>query len=374
MKRIMMFTAVLTAVILLGACEDLFGNKEPPPVVVTDEVDFGSYHSTSYSILVRNNTSQRLVAFKGDLHPDMLIGGIPARAQDHGLQRDPALFNKPESFPLILLTEAQYNSNKDDLKALQNTPFTRVFVFYNHTGDNTAVYEISDRVGGNNTLNIVNFSNTVNVELRLGGVAGEILGFAPAGIMNTSLRLMDGDYDIFPVFKRYNQMRDIVEEIYPKGTGTDYSWYWSGGFNGGSSATMNLSSLLTGLTFFSGASWVTIDNQVTGSGGIRFYEGSQTYTTATGNSIIMTSTTFQIEMDRLPGTSHYGSSRVVNNWNFGSPTNNVPLQTSADDTTAHGPLTIEQNKWYTVTITGDANTQGSMKAWISKIEDIPSDL
>jgi hypothetical protein len=69
---------------------------------------------------------------------------------------------------------------------------------------------------------------------------------------------------------------------------------------------------------------------------------------------------------------NFAESKVVNNWRFGSLTNFVVLQTNAEDTTPHGPLTLEQDKWYTITVTGDLNVQGTPRAWVSNIQDIPN--
>jgi hypothetical protein len=129
-------------------------------------VDFTSHNDGPYSIIVSNNTSQRLVAFKGDLRADALIGGIPGGNKNHRLPYVPELFDKTEDFPLILLTEEQYNANKDNLLSQKNYPFTRVYVFYNKTGDNSIVYEIAEGLGGNNSLRIINPSSSLNVEIR----------------------------------------------------------------------------------------------------------------------------------------------------------------------------------------------------------------
>jgi hypothetical protein len=204
--------------LILAGCSDPDGSDPG----TGGEPDFSS-NNTNYSILVRNNTNERLVAFKGELKPEALVGGIPAHAQNHGMPKNLTLFDKTEDFPLIILTEAQYNANKSNLSSQRNTPFTRVYVFYNRSGDNTTVYEIAEGLGGTNSLEIVNASNSINVELRVNGVAGETLGYAPAGILNTTLKLQDGNFNIFPVFKRYNKTRDVVETVYPKGTGSNYA-------------------------------------------------------------------------------------------------------------------------------------------------------
>jgi len=355
-----LFVVMAAAVFLLFSC----GDSGSPD----DGVDF-SPHNTNYSILVRNNTGERLVAFKGDLIPEKLIGGIPAHATGHGLPNDPSLFDRTEDFPMILITEAQYEANISNLQSLRHTPFTRVYVFFNRSGDNTHVYEIANGLGGNNSLVVINASNSINVELRLGGAAGETIGYAPAGILETTLRLQDGNYNVFPVFKRYNTFRDVVETVYPQGIGSGYAWFQSYSFGEGvTSATMNLKTLLQSINFTSGASWIVVDNQTT-SAGIRFMEGTQVNATASGLTNIMTTRTFQIDMPRVG--NGYATSRTINNWSFGPPGFEKALQVGESDATPAGAITVDENTMYTVTVTGDHNA-GTIKAWISSQTVIPS--
>jgi len=251
----------------------------------------------------------------------------------------------------------------------RNTPFTRVYVFYNKGGDNLGAYEIAEGLGGNNSFVIVNASNSINVELRVNGVAGETLGYAQAGILNTTLKLQDGDYSIFPVFKRYNVARDVVETVYPKGTGSNYAWFREYSFGEGNTQTMNLKELLQGTMFTSGAAWLYINNQT--SAGIRFFEGSNPRATPSGRYVINNgdSITFQIDMPKVG--AKYADSVTVSNWAFGPSGFTASLQTSADDATPVTSLTIERDKMYTVTVSGDSNN-GTLKAWISNTTDIPS--
>jgi hypothetical protein len=373
-ERTAMLASVLAVVVLLFSCNINIGEnkntqKEPGGGNPDFQPDFTS-HNIDYSILLRNNTGERLVAFKSELRDDKLIGGIPARAQNHGLPKDPALFDKTEDFPLILLTEAQYESNKSNLNSQKNTPFTRVYVFYNKNGENTAVYEIAEGLGGTNSLDIINASNSINVELRVNGVAGETLGFAPAGILNTTLRLQDGNYNIFPVFKRYNSFRDVVETVYPKGTGSNYAWFQSYSFGEGRiSDTMDIKASLQLATFTSGAAWVYVNNQTT-SGGIRFVEGTNVHRTASGLENVMSGTprTFQIDMPKI--NNKYEDSVVVANWKFGATGFEVALQISETDNTTVTSMTIERDKMYTITVSGSHN-DGNLKAWVSSITDIP---
>ena len=365
MKRFIVYAIFSSAVFFLFSCGDT-GNSQD-----TDDlgIDFKDYDD-NYSILVLNNTGERLIAFKGDLLPTQVIGGIPSGSYYHGFRNDPVMFDKTEEFPMIFLTEAQYRANKNNLNSLKNTPFTRVHVFFNKSGSNNTIYEIANGLGGNNEFKIINSSTSINVELRLNGTAGQTIGYAPAGILETILKLRDGDYNIFPVFKRYNALRDVVETVYPRGSGSGYAWYEGHSFGEGkTTATMNLKELLQNTTFVLGAAWVQVDNQ-TSSGGIRFVEGTSLRTTASGLEYIMRGypTTFQVDMPRVGNT--YLDSMDIANWKFGAAGFEVGLQTGENDDTPLGLLKIENGKMYTVTVSGSHN-DGTLKAWISETADIP---
>jgi hypothetical protein len=154
--------------------EDNYGTPESGGVDASG-VDWTNYYPTNnYSIQVRNNTAQDLVAFKQSPSASNLIGGIPAHANPFGLKKDPALFAATQGFPVVLLTRQQYEENKNNLAGLANTPFTRIYAFYNAAGTNGNVYEISGSLGGSCKLLIQNSTN-MNVELRLNGVHGETL-------------------------------------------------------------------------------------------------------------------------------------------------------------------------------------------------------
>jgi hypothetical protein len=332
--------ALACALVLAGCPQDAGGSDD-------DDVDFSS-HNTDYSILVRNNTGKDLVAFKGSLKTDTLIGGIPAGATNHGLPMDPKLFDKTEDFPMIILTREQYESYKDNLSPLESAPFTRVYVFYNknvNPADPPAVYEIAAGLGGNNSLIIQSPSGTLNVEIRRGGVVGETMGYAPAGMLETTLKLEDGDYALFPVFKRYNRARDVVDTVYP--TFPDGSPHFVtrtfDGTPGTQTQRLDLGDILRGLTLTSGAAWVVIVNQTQDA--IRFYEGSVPRTTPSGLQGITSGTTgvtFQVDMPTISGSKNYADSVEVSNWSFGVPTRTTDL----------GTQTIERDKMYTVTVIG----------------------
>jgi hypothetical protein len=357
--RTLMVFVVFMTVILFFSCDD----KEP------SGVDFTS-HNANFSILVRNNTNQRLVAFKNDLREDMLIGGIPANASNHGLPNDTSLFSNTESFQLILLTEAQYNANINNLNSQRNTPFTTVWVFFNRNADNNTVYEIDSGLGGTNRLTVVNGSSSINIELRVGGIAGPTLGFATAGMLETVFRLQDGNYNIFPVFRRHNTIRDVLETVYPTMEGGNGNpWFQSLSFGEGTTShTMLLRDLLSTLTFSSGAAWVVVEND-TSAGGIRFIEGGNVRETATGLTNIMNGNprTFQIDMNRIG--NNFSESREFNNWRFGVTNYEVALD-PVRSVVPVNPLVIERDKMYTIRVTGA--TALTVEAFVSAVTIIDS--
>jgi hypothetical protein len=367
--------ALLTMVFFAASCDTLTGGGSENENG-NGSVDF-SHHQTDYSIKVRNNTGERLVAFKGDLDNAFLIGGIPAHAPNHGLPLNTTLFNDTEDFPMILLTEAQYKAHKNSLQTQKNSPFTRVYVFYNKNGDNSAHYEIAEGLGGDNKLIVIVPKENINVELRIGGVAGETIGYAPKGMLSTNLMLENGDYDIFPVFVRYNKTRDVVERVYPKNSAGTYNWFYPITFDGSNSPqTLPLGDLLKNLRMSSGAAWVVVDNQTT-SGAIRFYEGNKPRITPSGFQGISNGTpiTFQIDMNAIPGTNDemiYADSRAVSNWTFGPQGFTVALQKTKTDTTPLGTFNVEKDKMYTITVEGSFLEGGGLNAYISDTTDIPT--
>ena len=236
------------------------------------------------------------------------------------------------------------------------------------------MYELAQGLGGINSLRIVNPSTSLNIELRLGGVAGETLGYAPAGYLETTLKLQDGNFNVFPVFKRYNSFRDVVETVYPKRS-DEMPWFTTfslGDFGPPTGAirehTINMRDLLGGLKMTSGTAWIIVDNQTLS--GVRFMEGGTIRKTMSGleNTMPGYPLTFQIDMNRL-STNNYADSRVLSNLRFGPTSEEVSLQTGENNSTLLASLTVEMDKMYTVTVSGDHNAQ-TLKAWVSNVKDI----
>jgi len=352
--------AMLLIAMLFGAC-DMFAKDEDPG----SGVSFTST-DTDPVIRVRNNTSKRLVAFKGSLSAETLIGGIPANAKSHGFAKS-ALFYRTEDFPMVLITEEDYKANKENLSTLEDKPFTRVYVFYNAQGENTNIYDISGRLGGNYKLTLINKSG-YNAEIRLGGVNGETIGYAPNGMLTTTLYVDEGDFDLFPIFKKYNAYRDTVDTIYP--TAYDgYAWYYSLGFENtptGREKRFDVQDAVSGMTKqSSGVAWVAINNQAKGAVHL-IMDGNPIKTTA-GVSYFEGSKTFQLDMNTVPkadGSFKFSESKAFV-LKVGPNGREVEVKRTDEVT---GALTLKADTQYQVTVTGDPNA-GTLKAVIEMDEE-----
>jgi len=278
----------------------------------TSNVNFEDQR-TGYLLKIQNNTDKRLVAFKGLPNPNNLIGGIPAYAQNHGLPKSSALFSKTESFVLFVVTEEDYNANKANITALVNRPFTRIFAFYNNNSENNLVYSINDILGGSCSI-IVNNDTNFNVELRLNGVneevGGTILGYAGAGMANTEFRVDEGNYMVFPVFRKWNEARGTIFTFFPRipegqpGAGKiDYATFSLN--SGHRQEVIDAHKYLnTDIEMKTGCAYLIIQNNHS-SNGLEFRKGGTIVTTPTGGQYINRTDhmIFTILMPKLPGAS-----------------------------------------------------------------------
>jgi hypothetical protein len=328
--------------------EDKNGQNEDNQNGDNSGIDYTSYTGSAASIHVKNGTNLDLVAFKGSLAASNLVGGVRAGAADHAFKKT-ALFTTTGDFPLVLITEEQYNENKNNLNALANTPFTRVYAFYNASGENENVYEISGQLGGAYSLVLQNGSG-MNVELRLNGVHGAPLGYAQEGMYNTTLKIEQGDYLVFPVFRRFNATRGEIISVYPKYT-TGQPKYDQFMVNADEPEyELDLSNYIQGVELSTGSAYLLIQNN---SGtGIQLRKGGAVQKTATGISTINNAGNrlFQIDMANIGGSSNnLADTADVSQYSIGSAVSNVKLETLENHV-------FDVDYSYTITVTRDTNT------------------
>jgi len=282
-------------------------------------VSFESFSSPS--IRVENLTSQRLVAFKNSVAPNTLISGIPAFATNHGLRKNTELFNATGNFVLILVTEADYEANKSNLNELNNRIFARIFAFYNHSGTNANVFQISSSLGGEGKLTVSN-TTAFNVEIRKDGPTGEILGFAAPRMTSGNVINLQapGSYDIYPVFKFYSHIDNELYSVIPKYRDGDLAgqpFMRHFGFaDGAMTRTFNVGDIYQDGDFnmSSGSMYFRVINNNTGTD-IRFWEGGSSIpkVTSMGIDLILSShtETFTIRFPRNPDGTYYDTHTIA---------------------------------------------------------------
>ena len=335
-------------ILLVSGCEWDWGTDKGSGLDATN-------YTTEAAFRVRNETNQRLVAFKGSITTQTVLGIVPANAQGHGLKKS-NLFNSAtsEAFPMILIKEADYKPDNTYLKGLEQNPFTRIYVFYNASGDNNVVYTINGRLGGNYKIEIQNPSDTLNVEIRLGGINGDTIGYAPGGMRVTNLYVSEGDFDLFPVFKRYNALRDIVETIYPKAQNGN-AWARSLGLGGNvTSVTFLIADAIAAMqdNFTSGMAMLLVNNQ--SADAVQLFLDGNPVVSPTGFTYFSGTKAFPIDL-AVPGfsASTFSADKTISNLKVGPRANQVDVKSVENGATT---FVFKQDKLYTINVTGDQNS------------------
>ncbi|MGP1415833.1 MAG: hypothetical protein ACTTJ6_07940 [Treponema sp.] len=256
MKKCIGFLVAIFIAVVLLSCNTSNNNTG-----VEDEVKVSFESFNPRSISVKNNTGERLIAFKGAIELSSLISGVPANASNHGLRMDPNLFAETGDFALLFVTEKMFNENKKNLSAIQNKPFASLYAFYNKKGNNDSVVKISSKSDGNLKITLNNDS-PFYAEIRMNSPEGEVLDCVAPKSTNIALNIVPGDYILYPIFKKYishfNEIYSLIpnykqsgKAIYQDFTIEDDTTAWNVGVFWEPST----------LTFSSGGCYLTVENK-----------------------------------------------------------------------------------------------------------------
>lgn len=358
-KTLFVVVSALAAVLMLFFAGCTMGNggdsgsKEDTdkPSEQVSGVDYENYSTSDYVVKVKNNTSKKLVVFKGEPSADTLMGGVPANATNHGLKKNSNLFSSSSDFVLFFVTEEDYSANKDNLSNLKTKPFTRLYAYYNKNAPNNFVYEISSIMGGTGKITLNN-SSDYNVELRRDSIHGEVIGYSAAKTYNTEFMVEPGDYLIFPVFRKFDTTLNEIVTVFPKySAGTPaagQAFSVEHQITSNSPLVVNSDKWAKNVTFTNGYAYLKLKNE--SQAGIRLYAGANTeaLTTSTGGQVINSGSSliYQIEMTKLSGVEGYKfseSEKIASLLYGGSEKSDYPIPEH----------TFEAGKLYTFTVTGD---------------------
>jgi hypothetical protein len=350
MKKILKFSVLLLVIgLVLGfaGCSTDGGDDSKDDGKKEGGVSFESFEPPS--IYVDNKSGERLVAFKGSLNPNYLISGIPAYATNHGLAKTSSvnntLFTTTGDFALILITEDEYNKNKENLGAA--AVFAEIYAFYNHEATNNNRFQISSKSGGSGRITLNN-PTPWNIEIRRDGPTGEVLGYVAANMTNTVLRVnAPDDYSLYPVFKRYVPTDKEIYEVVPK--------YTSGALSGkpyakdfalttaDGTSTWNLSEVAekVNFTLSSGSFYLRIVNNANTA--VRFTRGDDEQLTSTGIRGIPPANTnvYSIKLMRNPDGT-YPEQETFSQLKIGTPSNPVAVPSNS----------FKLDYVYTISVTG----------------------
>ncbi|MDR1324419.1 MAG: hypothetical protein LBK00_00095 [Treponema sp.] len=361
--------AVLCIILLLAGCpmttsSDNNGTDSDKGKDTTDTsagIDWTNYETAgTYSVRVRNDANRDLVVFKDSPAPENLLGGVKKNEGNHGLPLKTSLFTANADFALVFLTLEDYNTYKDNLHSRAQYPFARVFAVYNKNGTNEVPFLVDSKLGGTNKLILDNMTS-YSMEIRRNSPRGETLGYAPFQSNNTVLNIVDGDYNLFVVFKKYNPLRDEIITMYPKAPDglpimIDYA------LENGTSININAGTYTSSIAnLSSGYAYLVVKNNMA-SGGLRVLKGSEVQKTATGIATINSgeSRTYLIPMDATVSGDHtiYSDTTIFAGWKVG-PTNRDKEIPVSDALKGDGDQNIFKSDYtYTVTVTGDPNKEG----------------
>ena len=358
-KTLSVVVSALVAVLMLFFAGCTMGNgggsgskdDTDKPSEQVSGVDYEDYSTSDYVVKVKNNTSKKLVVFKGEPSADTLMGGVPANATNHGLKKNSSMFSNSSDFVLFFVTEDDYSANKDNLSNLKTKPFTRLYAYYNNNAANNIIYEVSSRMGGSGKITLNN-SSDYNVELRRNSIHGEVIGYSAARSYNTDFMVEPGDYLIFPVFRRFDTTLNEIVTVFPKhsaGTAAaGQAFSVEHQITSNSPLVLNSDQWSKNVTFTNGYAYLKLKNQ--SKAGIRLYAGANTeaLTTSTGGQVINSGSSliYQIEMTRLSGVEGYKfseSEKIASLLYGGSEKSDYSIPEH----------TFEAGKLYTFTVTGD---------------------
>jgi len=323
--------------------------------------------SNGDSVMVSNYTNTDLIAFKGAISKANCLGGVRKGTTNHKLRYTDPLTPNPAQFKMIFITKAEYDRGYKESSPI----FTQMFVFWNgNTGDNSKVYEISDKLGGEFTIEMWNTSN-FDVEFRVGGTAGPTLGFAPRGMTKTDLNVGAGEYMIYPVFQRINTVRQIVETVIPRyNTGQPVGWDVGFGEGTYKKLSLNLQTAIDEMQARSvgAASVMVVNNSTTG---VRLYKGAIPMTRPTGIQVVNAGEQFEFifEMPTSSATGSFADSLPVANLNVQS----MGTPNYVKDENGSQSFTLQSDKMYTITVEGGGNTPVTATININSAADFKID-
>jgi len=370
-KLAMLAVMCAGALFFAVSCSDDDDDKDAGKM--STDVDYTIYDATKGAIRVKNNATANMVCFYGQPSAGHVLGGVKPGVTTY-LKKDSTIFgNESSDFMLYIVTEEEYKKYyKKSPKTLDAAPYTMMYAFYNSSSTNENIYTISKNLGGGYKI-IMQNGTSYNVEMRNNGVDGEILGYIGSNTFNKEFHVADGNYMMFPVFKKYDKNIGEIVSTYPR--------YSSGGLEGKvksfsfslnseeTEVAFNAEDWVKDVRFAPSAAYIKIVNSASDSG-VQLYTGATAaaYVNSLGTKNINAgkSLTFAITMDKLSDNT-YEESLTTSQYRVGTERQSMDYMAYLSGN-AETTFTYEAGKMYTFTITGDQSN--GYKAELTATADV----
>lgn len=340
--------------------------KKGTPDKTVADVDYESYAS-DFALIVKNSSTKNMVLFYGEPKNGNVLGGVKG-GQTNYLKNNKEIFTATTDYIVYVVTEEDYNEYyATKPETLGSSPYVTFYAVYNKTTTNENVYEISKNLGGEYKL-VINNGTSYNVELRNMGPTGETLAFVMNNTYEKSYRMEEGEYMIFPVFRKYDKNTSEIISTFPTyktgqlaGEAKSYEFSLDAETT---SRQFNVKDWSEGINFTPSATYIKIINNA--DQGLQFFTGADTLpeVTSAGGKRINTSKSlvYAITMDKLT-SNKYEEARIVAGYRVGTNRiSNIYLNGDASK-----EETYKAGYMYTYTITGNAEEGYESKPLTEKI-------
>jgi len=170
--------------------------------------------------------------------------------------------------------------------------------------------------------------------------------------MTSNIRIAPGEYNLFPVFKYFNNVRNMLNTIYPTiGTGANKSyWYDSFVLNDPTiviSLNPNTAIALLNESKSLGAAWLIIENG--GTTGVSAKMGNVLLTDPQGFATINTGSNRVIQIDMSRTGNSFSTTRTVSNLTIDSLAHTKQVR----DENGSASLILQSDYQYVVDVEGN---------------------
>ena len=330
-RKLGLLVAAAVMVGMFTSCLNVNVNKNNEDTPQGNGIDYGDYTGRDYSIKVKNECSSKVVCFVGDPSAETLISGAIGGGKTTALKKSSAFGTSSFDFVLNVVTEENYLKYKTDYKEMANNVLCRIYAYYNSESEanSNLIYTISGKLGGQFFFQLNN-TTKYNCEIRKDGVFGEPFCYAGAQTLKTKIYAQAGDYDFYPVFRKFDSNTGSILTSYPK-TAKGNPKYISIGLGGtDDAARIECADYLTAdFKMTASTAFLKVDNQ--SPTGIKLYQGANAIASITDTGIATINSgrnaTFTIKMEEVTSGEEkgYEVQKTISSWKVGPEAHTIAI-------------------------------------------------